>query len=282
MFEGGYFQYGCGTASDLATTVVQSASGKGRLVLTSISVELTATPTPLSRPMTLSSESTETSGTSGSPVASDHPQPSTTNSDAAPSINGSDSKNTGAIIGGTVGGAAVIFAIAALAFFLWRRKSRNVRRGPEESQEPKPMRSMAPGNQQFEPFTSRQEVSEAMHPAMRPARPPANGVPMNRNSDGISVESPILGNAFHQPHHLDTVEEAGSRDGEQSGESDRVPLTRELDEFSHGFNTALEGIETDSDAENHNPVAYPGPRRAGGSGVLWQQNRRRSRNMAWM
>lgn len=144
MFEGGYFQYGCGTASGLATTVVQTASGKKPLDLTTVSIKLTATVTPLSRPTTLSSESSKTSDSStdsGSPVTGDPtPQPSATDGGAAPSSNGSNSKNTGAIIGGAVGGVAVVFALAALAFFLWRRKSANARRGPGSEKDPKYMR----------------------------------------------------------------------------------------------------------------------------------------------
>lgn len=146
MFEGGYFQYGCGSASGLATTVVQTASGKKPLDLTTISIKLTATPTPLSRPTTLSSESSKTSDSStglgsGSPAASDQPpKPSETDGGAAPSSSGSSSKNTGAIIGGAIGGVAVVFALAALAFFLWRRKSNNVRRGPGNEKDPKYIR----------------------------------------------------------------------------------------------------------------------------------------------
>lgn len=282
QFEGGFFQYGCGTASDLATTVVPSASGMAALRLTTISVQLTATPTPLSRPTSLSSESTETSGTgsisstssstdSGLPAVSDGPPPSTTDSAAAPSSDGSNPKNTGAIIGGAVGGVAFIFALVTLGFFLWRRKSKRNLRSSADAQDPKHMRSMAPDHDHFEPYTSRQQVSEI--------RLPADIAPINRNSDGASMESGVLGSVLPQPHQLGDVEDVVSRNGGASGESDRVPLNRELDEFSHGFNAALERIEPDSDAETQHSESYPGPRRGGGGGVLWQQNRRRNRNL---
>lgn len=42
-FEGGYTQYGCGTSSGMATTVVGTASGKSTIHLTSISVSATQT-----------------------------------------------------------------------------------------------------------------------------------------------------------------------------------------------------------------------------------------------
>lgn len=130
---------------------------------------------------------------------------------------------------------------------------------------------MAPDHDHFEPYTSRQQVSEI--------RLPADIAPINRNSDGASMESGVLGSVLPQPHQLGDVEDVVSRNGGASGESDRVPLNRELDEFSHGFNAALERIEPDSDAETQHSESYPGPRRGGGGGVLWQQNRRRNRNL---
>lgn len=125
-----------------------------------------------------------------------------------------------------------------------------------------------------QPMTARQEVSGVM-------APPRN-VAAAHGSDRASLESGVLGNTVPRPENIGT---AITRNGGPSAESDRVPLTGELEEFSHGFNSALDNIETDSDAEN-NPTtstAYPIPRRGtGGGGVLWQQNRRRSRNLAWM
>ena len=66
-------------------------------------------------------------------------------------------------------------------------------------------------------------------------------------------------------------------------EPDREPLTRELDDFSRGFNTAIDDIGGDDDTQPNGQGmgAYPG-RRGGGDGPLWQQHRRRSRNLMWM
>ena len=140
-FEGGFFQYGCGSASGLATKVYQSAPGKGSLQLTTISVELTATLTRLSQTTTIIGDRTLSSAgaSSGSSVASSScpwsPSPTIVASDA-PSITGSTSKHAGAIIGGALGGIAVLFALAALGFFLWRRRRANIRHGPGEGDSP--------------------------------------------------------------------------------------------------------------------------------------------------
>lgn len=135
---------------------------------------------------------------------------------------------------------------------------------------------MAPGHHQFEPLASSHDASDAR------TRPDV--IEREPNSDGVSADSGFIEPPLQQPYGREVMGPAVTRGGGQNMDSDRVPLTRELDDFSQGFNSALEGIETDSDGEaNHNNMAsYPGPRRAGGGGVLWQQNRRRSRNLAWM
>jgi len=57
-----------------------------------------------------------------------------------------------------------------------------------------------------------------------------------------------------------------------SVEQDRVPLTREFDDFTRGFNDALENIREEDERVSGPPTDTP----------LWQQNRRQSRNMMWM
>ncbi|KAF2968249.1 hypothetical protein GQX73_g5310 [Xylaria multiplex] len=61
-FAGGYFQYGCGTASTLGTTVQTSADGAtAALSIETVDVSLTEPPSTLARPTTIGShESTET------------------------------------------------------------------------------------------------------------------------------------------------------------------------------------------------------------------------------
>ncbi|KAG5980982.1 hypothetical protein E4U55_003436 [Claviceps digitariae] len=285
QFAGGYFQYGCGTASALATTVLASAPGRPAITLPSISAKLTATLTHLSEPTSLGIEPTDNPDTRSIPstattngrfqAITNHPQPSTTDGAAAPSSNDSTSHSTAAIVGGTVGGVALIFTLALLGFLIWRRKSKDRGSSPDDAQDIKNPRSMAPGHPHFEPYTLRPEVAKIRTPADMPS--------MNRSSDDASTESGVLGNALQQPHQHNTVEDGSLSNGEHDRcDSDRVPLTRELDEISHGFNSVSEVVELDSDADTQNSETYPGPRRGSDGGILWQQNRRRSRNLVWM
>ncbi|KAI0200021.1 hypothetical protein F4808DRAFT_174727 [Astrocystis sublimbata] len=174
-FAGGYFQYGCGTASALGTTVQTSANGAtAALSIATTEVSLTETPSSLTAPTTIgsfastetksskasspsdttSSTSTETSGTSASSSSSEKSSRTTsktrshsstsatttfgfaTPTDTTPTSappGGSDSakqSQTGAIIGGVVGGAAAAISLVALVFYCLRRRNRNQREGP--------------------------------------------------------------------------------------------------------------------------------------------------------
>ncbi|KAL2141250.1 hypothetical protein VTI28DRAFT_2663 [Corynascus sepedonium] len=147
VFEGGYSQYGCGTASDLAATVQNSASGV-TAILTRPTVSITYTqsistlsePTTLGKPKsktksssTRSSTRTPTSSSSATSATSTTSESASATSDtteaAAPPVTSTASR-TGAIVGGTIGGLAVLIALAALAFFFLRRRNANVRQGP--------------------------------------------------------------------------------------------------------------------------------------------------------
>lgn len=162
VFEGGFSQFGCGTASDLAATV-----SDGGAALSTIDVSLTQSPSSLATPTTLgTASSTPSSSTdsssSGSSSSSESrttltiPSPSTaTNSNNANTVSstrstsaatssstsdpeapsaggpsGSDSNRTGAIIGGSIGGVAALAGIVALLAFLLRRRKGNSRQGP--------------------------------------------------------------------------------------------------------------------------------------------------------
>ncbi|KAI3322084.1 hypothetical protein HD806DRAFT_136526 [Xylariaceae sp. AK1471] len=157
-FDGGYFQYGCGTASELGTTVQMSASGaSSALSIGTVDVSLTESPISLATPTTIGSYSLSTrSSSSTSSVSSrtssrtsshttsseTHSSSSVSSTDPSSSMTvsptpsptkdpGSIKKSqTGAIVGGVVGGAAAIIALIALAFFCLRRRSRNSRIGP--------------------------------------------------------------------------------------------------------------------------------------------------------
>ncbi|PNY28332.1 Uncharacterized protein TCAP_01740, partial [Tolypocladium capitatum] len=282
IFDGGYFQYGCGSASDLATSVATTASGRTPLQFIYMTLSLTATPTPLSSPTTIgsstSSDSRSDSETGSSTLAS--PSASATNAALAP-YRGNGTASTGAIVGGTVGGLAFLVALVTLGIFLWRRKTGNARRGPGPNQNTVYISPMAGARYNFEALPSSHDVSEAGLPQHLPRA--------HTNADGVSFESGDDGDVgtARQPHHLydgtpsDGV--VGVWGGGQDVDPDRVPLTREIDDFSQGFNSALQGIQDDDSthANANNMGAYPGPRRGSG-GILWQQNRRQPRNLVWM
>ncbi|KAB5572175.1 hypothetical protein GE09DRAFT_660062 [Coniochaeta sp. 2T2.1] len=203
VFEGGFFQYGCGTASDLATSVFATATGitetLDRQSLTFSFTETAATltapttlgtvtvPSPTEAPTSTGPESTESptsiestsqtsatesstsessssvsstasesSSSTSSLSSSTSPTSSITSSSssssssstsqtssqtstltsptsnlvtssatAAPPAAGAKSRDhTGAIVGGTISGVAVLIAAIALGIYLWRRKKR--------------------------------------------------------------------------------------------------------------------------------------------------------------
>ncbi|KAK0715550.1 hypothetical protein B0H67DRAFT_242965 [Lasiosphaeris hirsuta] len=193
-FDGGFSQFGCGTASDLATTVLATASDlTGTLTRTSMSISFTATASSLSTPTTLgtkttsrtssSSKSTSTSSTSSSSSSSGRPTgpptglpsgaPAPGNSPGAP---GSD--RLGAVVGGTLAGIGVLIAILALAFFAIRQRRRgNVRSGPDGAAPtfiPAPPNGGPPGAG----FTPLHQDNESYETGMRPGAQPLSGNPV--------------------------------------------------------------------------------------------------------
>lgn len=150
-FDGGYYQYGCGTASNLATSIATTAEG----VSTSIdyvetSMSLTQTASSLSEPTTIGSvssttspsstttSSTTTSETTTTSTPTTSSSETTTTADAtatespnettppaeAPPVQEDNSDQIGAIVGGTLGGVAAVVLLAVLALFM-RRRARN-------------------------------------------------------------------------------------------------------------------------------------------------------------
>jgi hypothetical protein len=77
-------------------------------------------------------------------------------------------------------------------------------------------------------------------------------------------------------------------DNGEAGYDDRVPLTREIDDFSRGFQDALGRIGEEDEYDPHNSTGTANnglgdaSRQSSGSKPLWQQNRRQSRNLMWM
>ncbi|KAI1409177.1 hypothetical protein F5Y13DRAFT_96420 [Hypoxylon sp. FL1857] len=203
-FAGGYFQFGCGTASSLGTTVETHVDGMTSLVFEETSVSLTALPISLSEPTSVGSQppsgtgdpdgnpsssvagtasvtSSDAISTSASSPSNSHPSsssislppslssslsssssksassssstaivppsstvgsPTTTGTDSAPADSSTDpsapaaaagtgTTNKGAIIGGSISGAAVLVAVlVAVALFYMRKRRDNGREGP--------------------------------------------------------------------------------------------------------------------------------------------------------
>ncbi|KAK4044060.1 hypothetical protein C8A01DRAFT_12432 [Parachaetomium inaequale] len=142
VYDGGFSQYGCGTASDLAATVQNSAAGlTAALTRPTVSISYTQGVSTLTEPTTLgtassrSSTSTRTSASSSATSASSTTEstaaanPAATTDPAAPPATDT-AYRTGAIVGGTIGGLAVAIALVALVMFFLRRRNANVRRGP--------------------------------------------------------------------------------------------------------------------------------------------------------
>ncbi|KAI0908941.1 hypothetical protein F4823DRAFT_639592 [Ustulina deusta] len=95
-FAGGYFQYGCGTASELATTVQTSADGAtAALSIATVDMSLTESPSTLATPTTIGSfASTETTSVSQTSSQSTSVTPSSTTSSSSSSISSRTSSRT--------------------------------------------------------------------------------------------------------------------------------------------------------------------------------------------
>lgn len=156
------------------------------------------------------------------------------------------------------------------------------------------------GNKNFIPVASNQEMYEQ---AYVPGPHGTTTTVLGGKGFADPGRHPVLatseiGQPFgFQPPGEATVAQRPDADG---NDDDRVPLTREYDDFSRGFNDALSRIEEEESrpatAVNSSSMSGYGngygagaddrdlgawtPR--GGEGPLWQQNRRQSRNMMWM
>jgi hypothetical protein len=334
-FEGGYSQYGCGSASNLATTVAVSASGKSAVKLSTIpatqtdSETATATKKSTTSSNTRSSKTesksktesetttkttktksstteTATSNTSESSTASGtdtetssatqtgEESASSSTSASAPDSDGDDngSKNTGAIIGGTISGVAALVGLVALGLFLWKRKKRN--QGLDQNQYVhlnNPSAAMAMLINLHSPGDSINNIQPLLAPGMQEVRgttPPPPSMPMplptarptitqviDRDDDGMEPYSSRTNPYGYGP----SIGMAVSEGDQHPMDGDETPLTREtrereMDEYNQGYNAGLERIEEEDSrfvaAGSQSP--YPGPR-GGGGGPLWQQNR---------
>lgn len=133
----------------------------------------------------------------------------------------------------------------------------------------------------FKPLPSVQEVDESQVP---------QDPPRTHNSGDISSES--MHNTDEPFSSVSPYYSSGSSGGGLhsavggSGpqEPDRMPLTTELpkmvsDDYSGGgFGRPSDDSHEDNGSGDYGYGAYPGPRRGGGGGTLWQQ----TRNTTWL
>ncbi|KAF4335920.1 hypothetical protein FBEOM_10189 [Fusarium beomiforme] len=325
-YEGGFFQFGCGSTSGLATKVVATASGKSAIVLTSINVPLTAPVSSLSEPTTLgtrrrttadtsatkssmtksattkstatssglitesaaSTTSSETSSTesetltasetesdtSTETTASETADPSSTESgdSDAPDTDGNDngSKNTGAIIGGTISGVAALAALIVLGIWLWKRKKGNTRQGPGVKHQVQHIGPPLDNNHNFAPVPLMHETDKMPPPPPVPTRDQRTMNPVAEHDEPYSEP--------WDPSNYGYGNSAGAVGGSSQMEHDEVPLTRD-DDFNHSYNSGLGRISEEQprpgtaiSTPGQMSQVYPGPR-GGGGGPLWQQNR---------
>lgn len=125
VFEGGLTQVGCGTGTGLSGSVATAAEGKSAVRYETVSLGITGK----SSSRTSSTSSSSTSSETGSKTDDVSETATATAAADAPETEGGVSQ-TGAIVGGTLSGVAVLVALVALVFFLCRRKKGNTRTGP--------------------------------------------------------------------------------------------------------------------------------------------------------
>lgn len=353
VFEGGYSQFGCGTASDLATVVSAGAPGVASPVsLTSERISFTQSPSSLATPTELgpgtrsdsssgssSSTGTATETTSGasssasassssltltipSPTISGEPtssgsQSSSSSSSSTPANtdapaaddNGGGVNRTGAIVGGTISGVAVLAGLIAVGVYLWRRRAAgNTRHGP----------GPRPGDTQYVSPMS----GAAFAPVGRGTSSPSDGsrgpasvrgktithVTGGPNSRNTVFQTGGVGDYQYQYPGQNPAAWAGAAGAAAAGAGggaayhgayatphdgeDEIPLrygSPEIDDFSRGFHDALSriGEEDEEDLESHVNGSGMTRNTGGGNGdlgesrPLWLQSRPQSRNQMW-
>ncbi|KAH8912329.1 hypothetical protein BR93DRAFT_73996 [Coniochaeta sp. PMI_546] len=339
VFEGGFFQFGCGTASDLATSVFATATGiTETLDRPSLTFSFTETANTLTAPTTLgtvtvpssteapaswaTSASTESSAasteaTSHSSTASTSSGASSTTSESSSStssasrtsssstssISSSSSSSstsqtsshtstltsptsnlitasatstpestpaasrdhTGAIVGGTISGVAVLVAAVALGAYLWRRKKK--RRGAHNGPTGGPTEYVSPMSGGGTPyrgtgFAPVHQDQEGWETGLAPAAVgaaaaggtglgaggglyPGHPYPPARTGYGYPAQQPggygVVGGGAGAAAGLygGVPPPRPERGFDEHEPGDQVPLTREIDDFSRGFHDAL-------------------------------------------
>ncbi|KAL7786352.1 hypothetical protein V8C37DRAFT_392421 [Trichoderma ceciliae] len=270
-FDGGFFQYGCGSASRLATTVATTALSRIPLDFSRVSVKLTETPTILSNPTTIGSrtsikssskttashgtktaggsDSSETNmGTAGGPT----PTSTTTPDPSAPTSSGSS--KTGPIVGGVVGGLAGLVLLTGLIFWFLRQKRAAM-----------PSQFVSPSAEKYNGSDS------------RPYPPSAALLTEERGVHGYESELAQMNQRPSEPApQLGEIGLAVPLDPGYSRPSDEIPLTQ---------GALKPGNSATSESEEADAGPYNPRRRGAGDGTsFWSQTRSetRSRGRPWV
>ncbi|KAL6903975.1 hypothetical protein GGI43DRAFT_381674 [Trichoderma evansii] len=271
-FEGGFSQFGCGSVSQLATTVAATALSQLPLDISTVSVQLTQTPTTLSAPTTIGSRTasrttssrktkttsgsntseTDTSTSTGTGTGTASESTSTSTSTSTPSApTSSGTSKAGPIAGGVVGGLAGLALIAALIFFLLRKRKTR----PSQYITPSTEKFDGPDSRAIPPNTALLTEergfngfeSELAPMPQRPQRPPRPSEPAPQLGE-IGLALPIA-NSYGRP-------------------SDEIPLTETVPK------PPPEPVVEEEDLRPYNPR-----RRGDGDGAsFWSQTRSESRS----
>lgn len=334
VFDGGYSQFGCGTASSEAATVAASASGiSTQILFTTESVSFTEsatsllTPTPIGTgPSTFpsvslspntSSSSTTSSSTSktttrtsstvrtnvstASSTDTSSTSAATSTADAAPPLHFDETTpNSGAIIGGSIGGVVALAAVIALCTYRSRRRAGNARKGP--GPRPGDTQYISPVSEGFKPIPDGTAAGGAGAGAgaaavfngktirhMTGEPDSRNTVWQHGNLGGSRRTSQFLG----PKGGVGVASSSGGAGGFQdTAEDDQTPLRTqfpETNDFTRHFNESLSRIgeedENSTDGGLHRDAAVVGNADShgdlGGSRPLWLQSKRQSRNVMW-
>ncbi|UKZ54227.1 hypothetical protein TrVGV298_008034 [Trichoderma virens] len=273
QFDGGFFQFGCGASSRLATTVATTAISRLPLDFDHVTVQLTETPTILSTPTTIgsrtgtkssskttgtSSRATKTKGTSdnsetdtATSTDSTATGTSTSTSTSAPDPSAptsSGSSKAGPIAGGVIGGLAGLVLIAGLIFWFLRKKKTAT-----------PSQYIAPSTEKYDNFDPR-------------GVPPSTALLTEER--GIHAEeaelTPIAPRPSEPAPQLGEVGLAVPLDPGYGRASDEIPLTQPAPKPSF----VPPPLEPEDDGRPYNPR-----RRGDGDGAsFWSQTRSSSRS----
>lgn len=185
--------------------------------------------------------------------------------------------HTGAIVGGTISGVAVLVAAIALGIFLWRRKKRHANQlGPHSTGGPTAYVSPMSGAPYYEGgFAPVHQDQDGWETGMPPSKMAAAGgariYPVQQEHEfgyppartgydypsqypagyGVGAGSSAGGatsrfGGIPPPRPARAFDEAEA----EAEPGDQVPLTREIDDFSRGFHDALGRIGEEDEYES--------------------------------